>query len=248
MSRGGRLGEVDARMSAAVDPAELGRAARGGDLYDSVRGIYYRKPVLRGWLHLVWFEAALVLGTLLILNAQGSREVTAASIYAAGVAGLFGASALYHRGNWGPAWNARLQRVDHTMIFVVIAATATPAYLLAARGTFSVVGLTAMWAATFAAVGLRMAWMDAPERLVACALVVVSAVAGMAVPAVWIHAGTAPAILLIGAGVLHVIGAISYQLRRPDPVPAVFGYHEVFHTYVCIATACQYTAIGLFIL
>jgi hemolysin III len=229
---GGRVGQVDAR---AVD------------LYDSVRGIYYRKPVLRGWLHLVWFEAALVLGTLLILSARGSREVTAASIYALGVAGLFGASALYHRGNWSPGWNARLQRVDHTMIFVVIAATATPAYLLAARGTFSVVGLIVMWAATVAAVGLRMAWMDAPERLVACALVAVSAVAAMAVPAVWIHAGTTPAMLLIVAGVLHVIGAISYQLRRPDPVPAVFGYHEVFHTYVCIATACQYAAIGLFL-
>ena len=242
-----RVEDVDDRVASAAS-IDSPQRQRPGELYDSVRGIYYAKPVWRGWLHLVWFEAALVLGTVLIVNAHGAREMTAASIYAVGVAGLFGASALYHRGNWSPQWHARLQRVDHTMIFVVIAATATPAYLLAAPATFGVVGLIVMWVATFAAVGVRMAWMDAPEALVACALVAVSVVAAMVLPAVWINAGTAPAVLLIVAGVLHAVGAICYQLRRPDPLPAVFGYHEVFHSYVCVATACQYAAIGLFLL
>ncbi|MDT4939575.1 MAG: hemolysin [Pseudonocardiales bacterium] len=223
-------------------------ARRPTDLYDSVRDIYYVKPLLRGWLHLLWFAVALVLGSLLILDAHGAREVTSAAIYVPGVAGLFGVSALYHRGNWSRSWNARLQRADHAMIFVAISATATPAYVLACPGTFGRVGLTIMWLVTALAVGVHMVWMDAPEALVGAAFVTVGATSGLALPDVWIHAGTAPAVLLIAGGVFHSVGAISYQRRSPDPVPTVFGYHEVFHAYTCVATACQYAAIAIFLI
>jgi hemolysin III len=222
-------------------------AASHAPLYDSVRDLYYDKPKLRGWMHLIWFEAALVLGTLLIHHANGARHIAAAAIFAGSIAGLFGASALYHRGNWSPASSAVLQRVDHTMIFVVIAGTATPVFLFATPGTLGVVGLSVTWGLTAVAVLIHLLWMHAPELVVGGAFFTLGAVGTAAIPEVWLHVGVAPAILLIVGTTLHVVGAISYQRRSPDPRPSVFGYHEVFHTYTCIAAACQYVAIGAFI-
>jgi hemolysin III len=216
-------------------------------LYDSRRGVFYAKPALRGWLHLLWFEASLVLGTLLLARAHGPTRITAIAIYAASVSALFGVSALYHRGNWSPAWSRRLQRADHAMIFFLIAGTATPAFLLATPGWPGRAGLIALWTLTIAAAVLHLVWMHAPERLVGATFLGLGWVAGLALPGVWIHAGVAPAVLMIAGGLLYTAGAISYHRRRPDPRPAVFGYHEVFHAFVCAAAACQYVAIALFI-
>ena len=116
--------------------------------YDARRGVYYTKPVLRGWLHLLWFEASLVGGTLLLARAHGATRITAIAIYAASVSALFGVSALYHRGNWTAAWRRRLQRLDHAMIFFLIAGTATPAFLLATRGVFGLACLIVVWTLT----------------------------------------------------------------------------------------------------
>ena len=216
-------------------------------LYDSRRDIYYAKPRWRGWMHLLWFEASLVLGTLLIVRADGPTEISAITIYSVSVSALFGTSALYHRGNWGPAWSARLQRLDHAMIFVLIAGTATPALLLTSPGVFGYTALIVLWSLTIIALGLHLIWMDAPEKLVGGTFIGLGAVSGTGIPAVWIHAGVAPAVLMIVSGLLYIVGAVSYHRRSPDPRPAVFGYHEVFHAYVCIAAACQYVAIGVFL-
>jgi hemolysin III len=219
-----------------------------GHLYDSGRDVYYVKPMLRGWLHLVWFEVSLIVGTVLIDHARGTKHIVAAAIFACCVSGLFGASALYHRGNWNTTWNARLQRLDHTMIFFVIAGTATPVFLLCAPGAIGVTGLLALWSLTAAALWIHLLWMDAPEKLVGGAFIALGAIGTAAIPEVWIHVGVTPAILLIIGSLLHTAGAVSYHRRRPDPAPEVFGYHEVFHTYVCVAAACQYIAIGGFII
>ena len=215
--------------------------------YDSRRGVFYAKPVLRGWLHLLWFEASLVLGTLLLARAHGPARIVAIAIYTASVSALFGVSALYHRGNWTPAWSRRLQRADHAMIFFLIAGTATPAFLLAVRGAFGLACLIVLWTLTLTAAVIHMAWMNAPELMVGTTFVGLGWVAGLALPGVWIHAGVAPAVLMLAGGLLYTAGAISYRRRRPDPYPSVFGYHEVFHTYVCAAAACQYAAIALFV-
>ena len=217
-------------------------------LYDSQRKLYYAKPALRGWMHLLWFEASLVLGTIVLLHAHGLRQLVAIAIYVASVSGLFGASSLYHRGNWGPAWSARLQRLDHAMIFVLIAGTATPAFLLAAPPPYDVAGVVVVWGLTITALIIHLTWMDAPETLVGATVIGLGVVAGLAVPGVWIHAGIAPAVLMLAGGGLYAAGAISYHRRCPDPRPTVFGYHEVFHAYVCVAAACQYTAIACFLL
>jgi hemolysin III len=216
-------------------------------LYDARRGVYYTKPVLRGWLHLVWFEISVVIGTLLLARAHGATRITAAAIYAASVSALFGVSALYHRGNWTAAWRRRLQRLDHAMIFFLIAGTATPAFLLANRGPFGLVCLIVMWTLTLTAAAVHMAWMSAPEVVVGATFVGLGWVAGLALPGVWIHAGAAPAMLVLAGGLLYTAGAISYHRRRPDPYPSVFGYHEVFHAYVCAAATCQFIGIAVFI-
>ena len=217
-------------------------------LYDARRGVYYTKPVLRGWLHLVWFEISVVIGTLLLARAHGATRITAAAIYAASVSALFGVSALYHRGNWTAAWRRWLQRLDHAMIFFLIAGTATPAFLLANRGPFGLVCLIVMWTLTLTAAAVHMAWMSAPEVVVGGTFVGLGWVAGLALPGVWIHAGVAPAMLVLAGGLLYTAGALSYHRRRPDPYPSVFGYHEIFHAYVCAAATCQFAAIALFII
>jgi hemolysin III len=216
-------------------------------LFDARRGVYYTKPVLRGWLHLVWFGASLVLGTLLLARAHGDARITATAIYAVSLSSLFGISALYHRGTWTEAWRRRLQRLDHAMIFFFIAGTATPAFLLAVRGGFGLACLIVMWTLTLTAAAIHMTWMRAPELVVGGTFVGLGWVAGLALPWVWIHVGVAPGALMVAGGLLYTAGAISYHRRWPDPYPSVFGYHEVFHVFVCAAATCQYLAIALFI-
>jgi hemolysin III len=231
-----------------TDSAPAAPASPGADaLYDARRGVYYTKPVLRGWLHLLWFGASLVLGTLLLARTNGATHVTAAAIYAASVSALFGVSALYHRGTWTDAWRRRLQRLDHAMIFFMIAGTATPAFLLAMRGDLGLACLIMIWALTLTAAAIHMTWMNGPERLIGAMFLGLGWLAGLALPEVWIHAGAAPGALMLAGGLLYTAGAISYHRRWLDRYPSVFGYHEVFHVYVCAAATCQFAAIALFI-
>jgi hemolysin III len=214
-------------------------------LYDARRRVHYEKPLLRGWLHLVWFSASLIAGPLLVVAAHGVTARIGVAIYAACLTGLFGVSALYHRGNWGPVASRVLQRGDHVMIFLLIAGTATPVFLIAVPGTYGVVCLIVLWALTAVAAGAHLARMRAPERLVGVAFVGLGTANALALPAVWTHAGVATAILVIVGGLLYVTGAVAYHRRRPDPSPSVFGYHEVFHAFVCAAAICHYVAIAL---
>ena len=233
-------------MAAADSPAEPPAAA--GTCYDARRDVYYAKPALRGWLHLLWFEVSLVFSTLLLAGAHGAARITASAIYAASVMGMFGISALYHRGNWSVTWRQRLQRLDHAMIFFLIAGTATPAFLLAVRGTLGLACLIVMWALTVTAAAVRMARMRAPELVAGTMFAGLGWLAGLALPWVWARAGVAPALLMLTGGLLYTAGALSYHRRRPDPFPSVFGYHEVFHAFVCAAATCQFIAIAAFII
>ena len=133
------------------------------------------------------------------------------------------------------------------MIFLLIAGTATASFLLAAHGAARVAGLIAIWALTLTAAALHMAWMNAPELLVGGTFVALGWIAGLSVPEVWLHSGTTAGALMLAGGVLYTVGALSYHRRWPNPYPTVFGFHEVFHVYVCAAAACQYAAIALFI-
>jgi hemolysin III len=217
----------------------------GGTYYDARRGIYYTKPALRGWLHLLWFAASLVTGILLLTRMRGEARITAGAIYATSVSALFGASALYHRGNWTNTWRQRLQRLDHLMIFFLIAGTATPAFVIAMPGPLGMTCLIVVWTLAIMAAAVHMTWMNAPELLVGGTFIGLGWVAGIAIPGVWVHAGAGPGLLVLAGGLLYTVGAICYRRRRPDPIPSVFGYHEVFHTYVALAAGCQYAAMAL---
>jgi hemolysin III len=229
----------------AIDSAVEPPAAQA--FYDARRDVYYTKPVLRGWLHLLWFGVSLVFSTLLLARAHGATRITATAIYAASVCGMFGISALYHRGSWSASWRQRLQRVDHAMIFFLIAGTATPAFLLAVRGILGLVCLIVMWALTLTAATVRMARMRTPELVAGMMFAGLGWLAGLALPWVWAHAGVVPAVLMLAGGLLYTAGALSYHRRWPDPIPSVFGYHEVFHAFVCAAATCQFLAIAMFI-
>ena len=238
----GGLSEGYARVAAEPRP-------RSGEMSPAdAAGVRAVKPLLRGWLHLICFEASLVLGTLALVGAHGRVRITAMAVFAAGVSAMFGTSALYHRGNWGSTWHRRLQRLDHAMIFLLIAGTATPAFLIAAHGTARVAGLITIWTLTLTAAAIHMAWMNAPELLVGGTFVGLGWVAGLALPEVWLHSGATAGALMLAGGLLYTAGALSYHRRWPDPSPTVFGYHEVFHVYVSAAAACQYIAIALFII
>jgi hemolysin III len=218
-----------------------------GSLYDARRSVYYAKPVLRGWLHLFWFALSLVLGPLMLARAHGATQVIAIGVYSLSVSALFGFSALYHRGTWSAVWRKRLQRLDHAMIFFLIVGTATPAFVLTARGTFGLVCLAVTWTLTLIAAAIHLVWMNAPELLVGATFIGLGWAAGLALPSVWMHGGVAPAVLILAGGLLYMAGAIFYYRRWPDPYPSVFGYHEFFHVYICAAAACQYVAIALLI-
>ena len=213
--------------------------------YDSRRGVLYTKPLLRGWLHLVWFEASLVAGTLLAVATDGVRQVVGVAIYVGCLTGLFGVSALYHRGNWGPVASSILQRADHLMIFLLIAGTATPVFLFAVPGTYGLACLILLWILTAVGIGTHLVRMDAPEWLVGGAFIGLGAVGALALPALWTNGGVASATLVIVGGLLYLTGAVAYHRRRPDPFPTVFGYHEIFHAFVCAAATCHFIAIAL---
>ena len=216
-------------------------------LYDSRRGVHYTKPLMRGWLHLLWFEASLVAGTLLVVAAHGARQVVGVGIYVGCLSGLFGVSALYHRGHWGPVASRVLQRADHVMIFLLIAGTATPVFLLAVPGTYGLVCLIVLWFLTAVGIGTHLARMNAPEWLVGGAFIGLGTLNALALPALWANGGVAAAILVTAGGLLYITGAVAYHHRRPDPFPSVFGYHEMFHAFVCAAATCHYVAIALLV-
>jgi hemolysin III len=144
------------------------------------RGARQPKPLLRGWLHLAWFEASLVGGTLALSRMHGGLRITAVAIFEVSVTSMFGVSALYHRGDWATTWRHRLQRLDHAMIFLLIAGTATAAFLLTTGGAFRIACLIAIWTLTLTAGAIHMVWMDAPELLVGSTFVGLGLVGGVA--------------------------------------------------------------------
>src|SRR5215210_2749080 len=213
-------------------------------MVEAARGLPLPKPRLRGVLHQWAFFASLALGTLLVIFAPGGRGTLAAAIYAASVAALFGVSALYHRIDWASAVSRRrMRRLDHTMIFVLIAGSYTPFALLVLEGPVATVILIAVWAGATAGALMKLLWIDAPTWLVAGTYVALGWVAVAAFPGLIEELGVAPTLLVAVGGVLYTLGALVYALRRPDPAPAVFGYHEVFHALVIAAAAIQYVVV-----
>jgi hemolysin III len=201
-------------------------------------------PKLRGRLHqhTIWFSLAAA-AVLIAFAPAGAARITAA-IYGVGLNALFIASALYHR--WPPAspWKPILRRVDHSVIFIFIAASYTPVAALVLEPPSSTIVLVSVWGGAALGVAFSVAWIDAPRLITALAYIGVGWVIVIAIPEVVREIGAAPALLFGAGGLLYSAGAVIYARRRPDPWPRVFGFHELFHTLVIAAALLHFVAMA----
>jgi hemolysin III len=205
------------------------------------------KPRLRGVFHEAGFYAAVAVGAVVVATADPGRARFAAVIFCSCVAVCFGASALYHRPTWNPRARAGLARLDHAGVYLLIAGSYAPFGLLVLSTDWAVPVLGVVWAGALFAIVMKLFWLQAPKWL--------SAVIGLVLGWIGVVAFSQllklplPALLLVGAsGLLYTVGAVVYALRRPDPLPRVFGYHELFHVLTVAAVACEYVAVALFVL
>jgi hemolysin III len=206
------------------------------------------KPLLRGWIHEIACFASIPAGIVLVLSAPTARGRIAAGVFAASLVGMYGVSAAYHRGSWDPRRKRALKRIDHSMIFVLIAGTYTPVALLALKGTLSSTILIVLWAGALGGVIFKLVWIDAPKWLFAgvyVALGLVTAAVLGELPATIGWLGVAG---LAGGGLLYLVGAVIYASGRPNPWPKVFGYHEIFHALVLAAAGLHYAVIAFAVL
>jgi hemolysin III len=206
------------------------------------------RPRLRGIFHLWAFIVFAALGAVLIATAPGARERVAGAVFGVALVLTFGVSALYHRVTWRPAARRLMRRLDHASIYLLIAGTYTPYGLLVLSGAwqFSVLGV--VWIGAALAIAQRLIWVDAPKWLAALAGISLGWVGVVAFPQIVSATGSAGTALVIAGGLLYTLGAVVYVVQRPDPVPSVFGYHEVFHLMTIAAAACHFAAIAFFVL
>ncbi|HEV2784897.1 MAG TPA: hemolysin III family protein [Solirubrobacteraceae bacterium] len=201
-------------------------------------------PVLRGVMHAWAFWFALVAGLVLLVLAPAADARIAALVYAIGLCALFAGSGLYHRWRWDPRWRPLLRRIDHSTIFVFIAASYTPIALLVLDGPLRVVVLIGVWAGAVAGVAFSVAWIGAPRALTAGTYLALGWFAVITIPQLVDRLPLVPLTLLAAGGVLYTVGALVYAAKRPNPWPRTFGFHEVFHTFVILAAAAHFAAMA----
>ena len=207
------------------------------------------KPRLRGVSHEYAFFVSLALGALLIVLAKSADARASVAIYAASLSALFGVSALYHRVNWRrPSSRRWMRRLDHTMIFFLIAGTITPFAVLVMEPPLATALLVAVWGGALAGTIVELVWTDSPKWLSASVYVAVGLIGAIGFPAIVVEAGLVAGILIAAGGVLYITGAVVYAVGRPDPSPAVFGYHEIFHALVIAAAATHFAAVAFYAL
>jgi hemolysin III len=207
------------------------------------------KPRMRGVVHEYAFFVALAAGAGLLVAAPTAKARLAAAIYVAGLAGLLGTSALYHRVTWRkPNVRRWLRRLDHSMIFVLIAGTYTPFAVLVLSQPLGAVVLVLIWTGAAGGIVLSLLWPDAPKGVSAAVYVTLGWVAIIAMPQMLDRLGVLGVALVAAGGLLYSAGAVVYARKRPDPAPTVFGYHEIFHVLVVVAAALHFAVIAFLVL
>ena len=201
------------------------------------------KPLLRGVLHEVAAFVAAVAGAVLFFRASGARARIGALVYVISLVTLLSVSAIYHRKTWSDRLRAVWRRLDHSAIFLLIAGTYTPfSFLLGSRTGWIFLGI--VWGGALLGIVMSIAWVKAPKALVALVCVLLGWAALPLLPALKAALGTGAVVLLATGGVVYSLGAAVYALRRPDPFPNVFGYHEIFHALVIAAAACHFAVVA----
>jgi hemolysin III len=222
--------------SALAEGSEEGRAAEP------------EKPALRGVFHEVAFFVSLVSGAALIRAAPTAGSTLAVTIYAVSVSLLFGISALFHRHTWGPVGRRRMRRADHSTIFVAIAGSYTAVAGIALAGWARTTVLCIVWGGALIGITLRQVWLDAPKWVIALPYVVVGWAAVAVLPQLLAALGVVGFALLLAGGLAYSAGAVVYALKRPNPVPGVLGYHEVFHACTIVGAVLHFVVIAWFVL
>ncbi|PSK96078.1 hemolysin III [Haloactinopolyspora alba] len=203
------------------------------------------KPRLRGWLHAATFPVAVVAGLLLVIVAPSLEVRVSAAIYTATAALLFGISAIYHRGHWSPRAQAALRRLDHANIFLIIAGTYTPFTLLLLPQRQAQILLSLVWVGALLGVGFRVFWVSAPRWLYVPIYISLGWAAVFWLPQFATHGGAAVVTLIIVGGLMYTLGAVVYGMKRPNPSPRWFGFHEVFHAFTLAGFASHHVGIWL---
>ncbi len=247
---------VDELRKSAELVGEKASAARDavGDRVDAAKeaaqdAIAAVKPKLRGVSHKWAFFASLVLGAALIFLAKTPKATLAVAIYALSLSALFGTSALYHGVDWKrPDVRMWMRRLDHSMIFFLIAGTYTPFALLVLHGALATAILLVVWIGAIAGAIVETVWIEHPKWASALIYVSLGWVAVAAFPALWSALGVAGSLLVVAGGLLYTAGAVIYATQRPNPSPAIFGYHEVFHLFVIAAAVAHFSAVAFFAL
>jgi hemolysin III len=204
-------------------------------------------PRLRGVTHAYAFWLALVAAAFLILVTPAGAPRVAATVYGVGLCVLFGGSGLYHRWRWNPAWRPWLRRIDHSNIYLFIAASYTPVGMLVLTGTTQLIVLITVWSGALAGVTLSMAWVNAPRAVCALCYSALGWVAVVAFPQLHASLPLACFVLIGLGGLLYTIGAVVFALGRPNPWPMVFGFHEIFHIFVILAAVAHFVAMAVWI-
>ena len=202
------------------------------------------KPTWRGWIHAGTFPVAIVLGIILIVLADGAAAKISSSIFVASSLLLFGTSALYHRINWSPKVKAIFKRIDHANIFVLIAGSYTPITVLALPHDKSVLLLWLVWGGAGLGILFRIFWIGAPRWLYV-PLYLVLGYAALVFIVDFFQANAAMMTLIMVGGIFYTLGAVAYGFKRPNPIPGVFGFHEIFHSFTLLAFLCHWTGILL---
>jgi hemolysin III len=206
------------------------------------------RPRFRGSSHRIAFFLTIPLAVALGLEVKTSAGRAAAIAFGTSVVTMFGASALYHTVDWPEARRRWMRRLDHAGIYALIAGSYTPVGLLVLSGNWRLAVLGIVWTGAAIAIALKFFWLDAPKWLSAVIGIGLGWVAVVVFPQILDRVGIAGSVLVLAGGLAYTAGALVYALRRPDPLPAVFGYHEVFHALVIVAVACQYSAIAFYVL
>src|SRR5690606_18801631 len=205
--------------------------------------LHSAKPRLRGWLHLGTAPLALIAGIILIGFAPTTAARLASAIYGLSAVLLFSTSAAYHIGRWSPRTAAALRRLDHANIYLIIAGTYTPFVLLVLDGTQRTAMLALIWGCAAAGVLFTLVWLHAPRWLSTTLYVALGWIAVLFLPDLIRGVAAVPLLLVLTGGILYSLGALVYALKRPDPFPRWFGFHEIFHVLTIAAFACQYIAV-----
>ncbi|MFK0097270.1 MULTISPECIES: hemolysin III family protein [unclassified Streptomyces] len=203
------------------------------------------KPLMRGWLHAGMFPAVVIAGIVLVALSDSTRGRIACAIYVVTACLLFGVSAVYHRGTWGPRGEAVLRRLDHANIFLIIAGTYTPLTLLLLPESTGTPLLWAVWAAALAGIAFRVFWVGAPRWLYTPCYIAMGWAAVFFLPDFMRTGGIAVLVLVVVGGVLYSAGGVIYGIKRPNPSPRWFGFHEVFHSLTLAAFVVHYVGISL---